>query len=79
MSTVGRFAPWLEKARGTFPITRVAYRCLQTLHILQLIQAAEHDRINAQTEDDQYEAEFALQELRAVLIERSERAATHGA
>lgn len=71
MSTVGRFAPWLERERGTIPITRVAYRALQTIHVLQLIQAAEHDRLNAQTEVDQTEAEFALEELRAVLEERS--------
>lgn len=70
MSDIGRFGPWLEKPRGTLPITRVAYRTLQTLRILQLIQRAEYDRTIAETEDAQTEAEFALQELRAVLQER---------
>lgn len=70
MSDVGRLAPWLERERGTIPITRVAYRKLETLFILRLIQAAEHGRVNAETEVDQTEAEFALQELRAVLQER---------
>jgi len=74
------FGPWLERERGTIPITRAAYRALQTIHILQLIRAAEYDRVNAQTEVDQSEAEFALQELRAVLEERSGvRSATIGA
>ena len=65
-----RFTDWLEKPRGTMPITRVVYRTLDDDRVHQLIAQAEFDLDQAKTGDDQSEAEFALQELRAVLQER---------
>lgn len=65
------FRYWITKAtEPPAPLTRVAYRLLDSQAILRRIGAAEQARLQADTKDERSEAEFALQELRAVLQER---------
>lgn len=50
--------------------TRSDYAKLGTYEILRLINLAVVDRTHADTDEELFDAEFALQELRAVLQER---------
>jgi hypothetical protein len=50
--------------------TRSDYRRLSTSDVIRLITLAEVERTQADTDDDLFDAEFALQELRAVIEER---------
>jgi len=70
MTAANGFGRWLEKPRSFLPLTRSAYCLASSEDLLRWIAAAEHDRVTAHTDDDRTEAEFALQEMRAVLQER---------
>ena len=75
MTAANRFGPWLNKpdpfvVELNKPFTRDQYRHLSTSNLYAAISDTERTVLTADTDDERDEAEFALQELRAVLQER---------